>query len=105
MTTEIAMNTPALAQLMGAYFHQDWYDEHQDEWATLRDFLDGEPQLLPLLPGEIDRVLSEHPTDDQVRDVLLDLGSCYTTTDAEGGYRGWLREIARRVRARLAEDN
>ena len=99
------MHTPALDNLLGAYFHQDWFDEHADEWATLDDFIEGEPRLAPLLPREIDQVLDEMPTEDEVDTFLRSLGSCYTTTREEGGYRGWLVEIARRVAAATGQTN
>lgn len=99
------IETPALEHLMGAYFHQDWFSEHRDEWENLNDFVDGEQALVRRLPGEIELVLSEFSSDEQIKDFLLELGSCYTTRNDPGGYREWLWEIARRVQARLAEQN
>ena len=37
--------TPALWQFLGAYLHQDWPIEFDDEWATLDRFIEGEPEL------------------------------------------------------------
>jgi len=108
MTTETkggSVQTPALENLLGAYFHQDWFDEHGDEWATLDDFIDGEPALAPLLPGEIRQLLAEHADEASLEARLFSLGSCYVTSPTEGGYRGWLTEIARRVTAALPPHN
>lgn len=99
------MEAPALENLLGAYFHQDWFDEHGDEWATLEDFIEGEPQLAPLLPREIDRVLDEILTEDAVASFLRSLGSCYTTTLEEGGHRGWLAEVSLRVAVATGQTN
>ena len=90
------METPALEHLLGAYFHLDWYYEHGDEWANVDDFIAGAPSLVGQLPGEISEVLDAYPDEADLKAYLLSLGSCYTT-DAAGGYRGWLSEIARRV--------
>ena len=99
------MSSPALEHLVDAYFHQDWFAEHQDEWANVQDFIDREPAFAPLLPGEIGQVLADLTSDDQVKAYLDELGSCYTTSDGQGGYREWLREVARRVEAGLAEQS
>ena len=99
------MQTPSLEHLMSAYFHQDWYEEHGDEWANLQDFVEGEPELAPRLPIEIEQVLAHLPTDDRVDAYLRSLGSYYTTTPEEGGYRGFLQEIARRVQTALARQH
>jgi hypothetical protein len=93
------MDTPALKLLMGGYFHQDWYDENQDEWANVDEFLASEP-LAVQLPAEIARVLEAMPTDEQVKTYLAGLGSCYVA-DSDG-YRPWLRRIAERVQQGLA---
>lgn len=91
------MDTPALEQLVGAYFHQDWMLEHHDEWAVIDDFITAERALAPQLPDEVASVLVAYSSEPEVQAFLLRLGSCYTTRDPEG-YRGWLTEVARRVR-------
>ncbi|MBA8804755.1 hypothetical protein FB382_003046 [Nocardioides ginsengisegetis] len=90
------MHTPALEHLVGAYFHQDWYTEHEDEWLTLRDFLEGEPHLAPLLPGEIKQLLIAMPSEADIEAHLSALGSCYTV-DPGTTYRDWLVEVAART--------
>ena len=96
------METPALAQLMGAYFHQDWYEEHHDEWANLDDFLEGE-SLAPRLPDEVEHVLATFDDDEEIGEYLWSIGSYYVPDPAAGGYRGWLTEIAKRARERLGQ--
>lgn len=94
------MDTPALAQLAGAYFHQDWVDEFDDEPDRAIDaFVVGTPDLAPQLPQEIDRVLEAMPDEMDVHTHLRSLGSHFTPATEDGDYRTWLRHVADRVRA------
>lgn len=93
------MDTPALAHLVSAYFHQDWMHEFADEWASVDAFVTGAPDLAPGLPDDVARVLIEHPSESAVEEYLDALGCEYTADPATGGYRAWLTEIARRVTA------
>jgi hypothetical protein len=98
------MSFPALEHLMGAYFHLDWNDEYTDERAAVEDFISGEPQLVTRLPREIELVLNQFESDDDLAAFLRDIDSCYTTTPEQGGYRGWLTSIAERVRTATATE-
>ena len=97
------MDTPALRQLMGAYFHQDWFEEHGDPWATLEDFVHGERALVPSLRPEIDETLRRFDNEEDLAGFLRSLGCSYTAPPGTGGYRAWLEEIARRVRTATAQ--
>lgn len=91
---------PALDHLMGAYFHQDWDLDHEDEWAVLDDFIDKEPASARLLPAEVDEVLRTLRTEGELKGLLVDQLGGYFLADWDGGtYRGWLTGIAERVRA------
>ena len=92
------MDTPALRQLVAAYFHPDWHLEHEDEWANLQDFLAGEP-LTAQLPADVDAVLAAFKTDDEIGRYLQELGSYYIPTQDQGGSRAWLQEVSRRAQA------
>ena len=96
------METPALSLLMGGYFHQDWYDEHQDEWANIGEFLTSEP-IAVHLPAEIELVLEAMPTDEQVEAYLAGLGSCYVADPAGDGYRDWLTRLSLRAKETLGQ--
>lgn len=91
---------PALDQLMGAYFHQDWPEEASDSDGVIDLFIANEPESARRLPAEIEAVLSEFPDELNLRAFILeDLGACYLA-DVDGGtYRQWLTQIADRVRA------
>ena len=90
--------TPALWEFLGGYLHQDWADEFTDEWQALDQFISDAPELASGLAGEINRVLSEHDSEYDLHSYLTQQGANYRPLD-EGGYRGWLTEIARRVSA------
>ncbi|NYD43266.1 contact-dependent growth inhibition system immunity protein [Nocardioides panaciterrulae] len=95
------METPALEHLMRAYFHQD-FDLLGDLWDNVDAFVAGAPQLAPLLPDEVSWVLRTHHTDAELEAFLDGLGCELSLADEEGGYRGCLLEIARRVQRDLA---
>lgn len=93
----------ALDHLMGAYFHQDWVDDHPDEWAVLAAFERDEPDLAAKLPSEIDRVLEQFPTESELENYLVRvLGGDFNAAYDGGTYRGWLTEMAIRVRTATA---
>jgi hypothetical protein len=88
------METPALAQLMGAYLHQD-YGLLGGVPENVDAFVDDEPALSQLLPGEIAWALEAHP-DEQALDAFLSSLGCQVPP-GEGGYRQLLGEIAARI--------
>lgn len=89
------MHTPLLRKLMGAYFHEDWVDDG-DEESTVRLFLAEQPDSVEIVT-EIDGLLSDMPAENDLEDYLLELGTCYVPGTDEGGYRGWLASIATRA--------
>lgn len=94
--------TPAFWQFAGAYLHQDWPEEYGDPWRALEAFMTDEPSLARALVDEIGQVLQDHPSEDELASYVNGEGACYVPGPDEGGYRGWLTEVARRVRAATA---
>jgi CdiI immunity protein len=93
----------ALDHLMGAYFHQDWVEDHPDEWDVLAAFEHDEPELAAKLPSEIDRVLEQLRTEHELEHyVVRVLGGDFNAAYDGGTYRAWLTEIADHVRAATA---
>ena len=78
--------TPALWHLLGAYFHQDWYDEYAAEVDAIDDFIRGSGDLAPQLPGEIDWIL-EAFADDTALEAYLDSQGCEYVPQGPGSYR------------------
>jgi len=84
---------------MGSYFHQDFFLVHGGVWEAVQAFIDDDPDDARLLPGEIATVLTHFPDEASLERYLDDLGCAYRAQAQDGGYRGWLTEIARRVEA------
>jgi hypothetical protein len=100
MTRRVVTSTPALEQFLGAYLHQDWRMEAPDVWTVVDLFMRDEPVLAADLPAEIARVLTDLPTEPDLKKLVIDELGGYYLADADGGtYRSWLQEIADRVRA------
>jgi CdiI immunity protein len=94
------MRTPALKLLLGAYFHQDWFDEFADEDDAVDAFVQGEPHLSGQLQAEIDDLLGS--MDEAHLAVYLDSIGCEYLPSEEAGYRGWIGQIAQHLRAATA---
>lgn len=95
------MHTPALEQLMGAYFHQDWELFGSTHMEVVDHFVEDDPDFAATLPTEIAVVLERLPSDAAVGQYLDSLG-CQILIRSEGGYRQWLADIAARVQERLS---
>lgn len=91
------MEDSELQHLMGAYYHEDF----ETLWSGLEAYLhDDPPEDQRQLLAEISEVLADTSrTDAELGALLHGLGSYALLDD----YRGWLEEIARRVRAHLGE--
>jgi hypothetical protein len=94
------MRTPALKLLLGAYFHQDWFDEFADEDAAVDAFVKGEPHLRGQLQAEIDDLVA-NMDEAQLQTYLESIGCEYLPSEAMG-YRGWIGQIATHLRAATA---
>lgn len=91
------MDTPVVAHLMRAYFHQDWdIDGTPDEVVDL--FLRLEPYEPQALANDIYLVLSQYDDDKELENALDQMGCQYLPGPGEGGYRGWLQRIAQYAR-------
>lgn len=94
------MESPELATLIGAYYHEDF----DTVWGALDEYLENStPSERQRVVGEIDLVLASAEGDAEVERFLDTLGNCVDRSKEPGGYRGWLEEIARRVRVHLGE--
>lgn len=86
-----------LSRLVGAYLNQELWDTYPDVMAGVDAFLKDEPGLAEPLVQEIDRLLVDAPTEDELDDLMRQLGAGFLPR--VDGYRGWLERIAARVRA------
>ena len=87
----------ALGQLIGAYLNQDLFDFYPNVLAAVDDFVADNPGEAEHLIAEINQVLTENPTDDQLETLLDGLGIGFIADPIT--YREWLTQIADHVRA------
>jgi hypothetical protein len=89
---------PALTDLCSLYLREDWALDGSDPWGMVDRFARDKPQLAEGLPGEIDEVLVNHPTEKQLQHLIHEeLGCDYLPPAHDWTYGGWLSAIADRV--------
>lgn len=85
---------PELAQLFGAYFHQDWQEEFANPEAALRAFLrSASPASRSRARQELRRLLTR--TDAALGEMCAGLGCAYLPPRA--AWRAWLTAVERRL--------
>ena len=89
------MDLPALTQLMGAYYHQDWDLDYDDDESTIRAFVAETPDLAGVLGRDITKALMASPSDVDAAALLHSLG-CQVdpSPSSRGSHRAWLAELA-----------
>ena len=89
---------PRLAQLFGAFMHQDWDTEGRDWPDLIRNFAHAQPAAeVGLTANELDRLLAEFPDDPGLSDQLYrELGCYYDPRPDQGGPTvcAWLGQVA-----------
>jgi hypothetical protein len=93
--------TGSLDYLLGNYFHQDLFDVHGDAWAAVDQFVRQDRHRAAGAVADIETVLAHHRTESELATYVERTGCEYLPPPGSGGYRGWLEEIARRVRAAI----
>ena len=92
-----ALQYPALALLAGGFLHADWPEEYADVDEAVLAFAAGRPALAVKLPREVDDVLAEMFSEEQLEDLLVDhLGLAYRPVRPVT-YARWLQEVSRRL--------
>lgn len=88
----------ALHQLLGGYLNEDWYLEYGEPWVAVEAFVREEPDFAPSLRADIDLVVAEAASDQELETRLGRLGLGYAATTAGwSSYRVWLLALADRV--------
>ena len=88
-----------LHDFFGAYFHQDWMIEHGSSEDVISSFLvESDIGILRLVRQEIDSLLNEQRSEQDLRDYLLKELSCYYCywNEWQTGEQ-WLLHIANRL--------
>jgi hypothetical protein len=92
----------ALELLLGAYLHEDWADDYPDLWHAVDDFTDGEPQAARHLRADVEQVLSQCQSEQELQHALRQHGIVYYPPgDGWDSYRTWLLAVAARVEQNL----
>jgi hypothetical protein len=93
----------ALADLLGAYFHQDWRIEGRDPAAVIQRFVDeNPPEVVRAVEHDLAELLAQ-PLSEADLATLHQTGFAYSPTAAGSTYREWLEFIQNTVRD-LARD-
>jgi len=88
----------ALSTLIGGYLNEDWPDDYGDPWAAVEAFVRYEPSYAPSLRSDVEHLVAEQISDQDVEKRLGKFGLGYRpSTDGSIQYRTWLLEVADRV--------
>jgi len=95
---------PALSQLFGGYYHQDWQQDHASRDAALEAFVrDASPDTAAAAAGDIDRLLDAGFDDATLTRMLADGFDCNYMPESDGiGPAAWLRQVRETLRPSAA---
>jgi CdiI immunity protein len=97
-----ALQFPALALLASEFLHADWPDEYEDVGDAVHAFATERPGLAARLPHEVDNLLAEMLSDEQLEDMLVEhLGLAYRPK-GRVTYARWLEDVALKVHGLMA---
>jgi hypothetical protein len=96
-----AADYPALTQLLGGYYHQDWREDHASADAALQAFVrDASPQTVAAAANEIDRLLGAGFDAAALAQLLVDGFDCNYVAEADGlTAAAWLAHLRDSLRA------
>jgi hypothetical protein len=96
-----AADYPALAQLCGGYYHQDWRQDHASPDEALQAFVrDTSPQTVTAAASDIDRLLSTGYDDVALATLLADGLDCNYVAESDGvAPSAWLASVRDALRA------
>ncbi|MFC5177900.1 contact-dependent growth inhibition system immunity protein [Nocardioides taihuensis] len=88
------MHTPALDLLLTGYFHEDYAEDFGDDRATVKAFIEMEPDLAARLAEDIEAVLAEHGSEAEVEAWVLARRSPYRPGIP---WASWLASVRQQV--------
>lgn len=92
----------ALQTLLDCYLHEDWKDDYPDFWHAVDDFIDGEPEWAPHFSADVQHLLGDCSTEQEIEQRLRELGSVYNPLGVGWeSNRTWLLAVAAHVEAKL----
>lgn len=93
----------ALTAFFAGYLHEDWALDGDTPAGLIPQFLsDAGLETGFQLVGEIDVVLARETDEDELKSLVLELGSKYDPTLTGESVRGWLSDLARVAIAELS---
>jgi hypothetical protein len=92
---------PALTQLFGGYYHQDWREDHVSPDAALEAFIrDASAETVAAAATEIDRLLSAGFDAAALSQLMADGFDCNYVAEADGlSSAAWLTKVRDSLRA------
>ena len=90
------MRTPALYDLMGGYFHQDWW-KYGTENVVVDQFMVDQLTLRDRLVPEIQKVLAGNLEEEDLAALVEELGAEHNPVRRYGPTRGWLEGVMQRA--------
>jgi CdiI immunity protein len=97
-----ALQFPALALLASEFLHADWPDEYEGVDDAVHAFAAERPALAARLPREVDNLLAEMLSEEQLGDMLVGHLGLAHRPDRGVSYDRWLRDVAERVHGLVA---
>ena len=92
----------ALEHLLSGYLHEDWADDYPDLWHAIDDFIDGDPQAAPHIPGDVQHVLARCKDEREIQHTVRQLGiKYYPPGGGWESYRAFLLAVAAHVEQNL----
>ena len=90
-----------LSYMLSAYFHQDWNHTHDSWQAVVDEFLSDDGTTVAAVPDEIDQVLASVTDDEELGQLIVDLGCAYSPDE---GDRAWLGAVRDRIATQLLSE-
>ena len=88
----------ALSTLVGGYLNEEWPEDYGDPGAAIEAFVRHEPDCAPSLRSDIEELVAEQISDQEVEKQLGKFGLGYRpSVDGSIRYRTWLLAVADRV--------
>jgi CdiI immunity protein len=99
--TSAEADFPALAQLCGGYYHQDWREDNASPDEALQAFIrDTSPETVTAAASDIDRLLGAGLDDAALARLLADGLDCNYVAEADGiNAPAWLANVRDSLRA------
>ncbi|PYP84648.1 MAG: hypothetical protein DMG65_22200 [Candidatus Angelobacter sp. Gp1-AA117] len=95
-----------LVPLFAGFFHQDWRDEFNNTEEALQAFVnDALPEELTGASTALQKLIQSNMSEEELGELMLDLGCFYNPTPTGKSYKQWLSDIAGRLASPVRRDH